>query len=226
MLPGTVGLCWDGAMGDNPLLGAGEWHSLAGSQPPWVGHRSREESWRYCASGQGQPRAVDTGGDAAGREPAPRANTPAWAAAPATRAGSRLKSLLRSGRPLHLLPSVPPPPLVLGTAPVAPKTSLPAAAPCKGEEERGCSVRGLGFAPRGAQHPSRSEAVCVVWVPGSPGPLGVLIRGKKSPPASWRNYSQGCCVTPSTTGSQPLGPQRCLVFSFRPSSSLTGRMRS
>lgn len=31
---------------------------------------------------------------------------------------------------------------------------------------------------------SWSEAGCVVWVPGSPVPLGALTRGKKSPPAS------------------------------------------
>lgn len=38
--------------------------------------------------------------------------------------------------------------------------------------------------------------------------------------------AQGCCVTSRATWSQPLGPQRCFVFSFRPSSSPTGRMRS
>lgn len=41
MLPGTVGLRWNGAVGDHPLLGAGKWHSLARSQPPWVGHREQ-----------------------------------------------------------------------------------------------------------------------------------------------------------------------------------------
>lgn len=38
MLPGTVGLCWDGAVGTHPLLGAGEWHSLA-HLSPLGGHR-------------------------------------------------------------------------------------------------------------------------------------------------------------------------------------------
>lgn len=66
---------------------------------------------------------------------------------PATRAGSTLKSLLRSGRPLHLLPSMAPPPLVLGTAPVAPKISLPAAAPCKRQEEGDAPCGGWGLLP-------------------------------------------------------------------------------
>lgn len=41
MLPGTVGLCWHGAVGTHPLLGAGKGHSLAPSEPPWVGHREQ-----------------------------------------------------------------------------------------------------------------------------------------------------------------------------------------
>lgn len=44
-------------------------------------------------------------------------------------------------------PSVPPPPLVLGTAPVAPKTSLPAAAPCEREEEGDALCGGWGLLP-------------------------------------------------------------------------------
>lgn len=50
-------------------------------------------------------------------------------------------------------PSMPPPPLVLGMAPVAPKSSLAAAVPCKKQEDGGAPCGSWGLPPRGAQHP-------------------------------------------------------------------------
>lgn len=187
MLPGTAGSCWDGAVGDRPLLGAGKWHSLTPPQPPRVGHGSREESWRYCASGQGQPGAVDTGGDAAGSRRRGQTHLPERLLrhpGHACRLNSEIPAQIRppsAPAPLHG-PASP----CAGDGPCGPQNLPASCCPVQKARGRGCSVRGLGFAPRGAQHPSRSEAGCVVWVPGSPVPLGVLTRGKKLPPVSWR----------------------------------------
>lgn len=38
--------------------------------------------------------------------------------------------------------------------------------------------------------------------------------------------AEECRVASRATWPQPLGPQTCLVFSFRPSSSQMGRMKS
>lgn len=77
-----------------------------------------------------------------------------------------------------------------------------------------------------AWHPSWSEAECVAGMPGVSGAALGFGEGEEVTAGILEGLIPWCRVASRATWPQPLSPQTCLVFSFRPSSSQMGRMKS